>query len=84
MKIDLKKLKEIEAQFCTPQQLPGDILISADLSLFTLQKMMKVVLEYNEASYRHAPTNVQLALETLKTLGIIIEEPSVSVQQLNS
>jgi len=84
MKIDFRKLKEIEAQFCTPQQLPGDLQVTTDLSLFTLQRMIKIVLEYNESSYTHAPSNVRLAFETLKSLGIIVEESSISVQQLNS
>jgi len=84
MKIDFQKLKETEAQFCTPHQLPGDLQVSADLSLFTLQRMIKVVLEYNESSYTHAPSNVRLAFETLKSLGIIVESPSINVQQLNS
>jgi len=86
MKIDLNKLKQLEATFCTPQSLPGDIQITSDLSLFTLQKMMKIVLEYNDSTYAHATSNVKMAFETLKSLGVIIEDSSVDtkVQQLNS
>lgn len=86
MKIDFQKLKEIEGQFCSSQMLPGNIQITAELSLFTLQRMMKIVLEYNESSYSHAPSNVRLAFETLKSLGIIVEEAGITlpVQQLNS
>jgi len=86
MKVDFKKLKEIEMQFCTPQQLPGDLQVTAELSLFTLQRMMKVVLEYNESSYSHASSNVKLAFDTLKSLGIIVESDSIDTKviQLNS
>ena len=85
-KIDLKKIKELEVTYCTTQSLPGDINITSDLSLYTLQRMMRIVLDYDNSSYSCAPENVKLAFETLKSLGVIVEEgkTDAKIQQLNS
>jgi hypothetical protein len=50
--------------------------------------MLKVVLDFSDTSYKLAPNNVQLALNTLKDLKIIVETTETTenakVQQLNS
>jgi hypothetical protein len=86
MKIDLEKLKEVELKYGSPAVLPGDIHISNELSLFTLQQMVKIVLDYNESTYLYATSNVKLAFETLKSLGVIVEDipTEPKIQQLNS
>lgn len=86
MKLDLEKLQEVSMKFSNQINLPGGLSIDNSLTQFALQTMLRVTLEYNESTYSHAPTNVKLAFETLRGLGIIVfEEPDASkVQQLNS
>lgn len=74
MKIDLKQLAKLEKQY----------RFDNPVALNTLQSMVDIVLQYNEASYALAPNNVELALTTLKELGVITYEASLSAQQLNS
>jgi hypothetical protein len=85
MKIDLKKLKEIESQ-CVLDQPPTNMPVPADLSLFALKKTVDIVLSYsgNIISYENAPINVKIAIQTLKSLGVLVEEYSPKTQQLNS
>jgi len=85
MKIDLKKLQEVSLQFQF-KNLPGELEIENTVAQFTLHKMVEVVLNYDESSYGHAPSNVKMAFETLLDLGIIKLDDAVEpkVQQLNS
>ena len=76
LKIDFEKLKNVQ-RFNTET-----------LSLFTIEHMLRVVLDFSDTSYKLAPNNVQLALNTLKDLQIIVEIPETNknteVKQLNS
>jgi hypothetical protein len=74
MKVNLKKLKEIEKEY-QEQELPAH----------TLRLMLSQVLAFGDTSYKLAPNNIQLAISTLKELGILTEMDIVKpVQQLNS
>jgi hypothetical protein len=85
MKIDLDKLQQLSIKYASQANLPGGLSIDNSLTQYALQTMLKVTLEYNESSYGHAPTNVKLAFETLKGLGVIIlEELDKKPIQLNS
>jgi hypothetical protein len=77
MRIDLKKLAAIEASMC----LDGT---TSTTSLFALQEMLRLVLQYKETGYQLATTNVKMAYDTLKQLGVIKDTPNKEVQQLNS
>jgi hypothetical protein len=84
MKLDLEKLQELSMKFSN-RALPGGLTIDNSLTQYAIQTMLKVTLEYNESSYSHAPTNVKLAFETLRDLGVIVfVEPDVKPQHLNS
>ena len=76
LKIDFERLKVIQ------NKNAGTLLLQ------TLEHMLKVVLNFSETSYKLAPNNVQLALNTLKDLKIIVETTETTenakVQQLNS
>lgn len=72
MKLDLKQVAKLEKQYRYDNPVAAN----------TLQTMIDIVLGYSENSYKLAPNNVQLALTTLKELGIIKE--GNEVQQLNS
>lgn len=73
LKIDFERLKDV-------QKFNDD-----ELSKHTLQGMLSVVLNFSDTSYKLAPNNVQLALNTLKDLKIIVETAEkLEVQQLNS
>lgn len=74
MKIDLKQLSKLEKQY----------RFDNPVALNTLQTMVDIVLHYNEATYSTATENVKLALTSLKELGVITYEASLSAQQLNS
>ncbi len=73
MKIDIEQLRKIEKEYCE------------EISLYSLKQMVGNVLGYNESSYKLAPNNVKVSIETLKELKILvgdIEKPEA--QQLNS
>lgn len=63
MKINLKKLKEVEEEY-KEHNLPN----------YTLHLMISQVIAYGEAPYTLAPNNIVLAINTLKELGIIDAE----------
>lgn len=73
MKINLKQVAKLEKQFCYENPVAFN----------TLQKMIELVLSYNDTSYATAPDNVKLAFITLKELEVITE-PVTDVIQLNS
>jgi hypothetical protein len=74
MKIDLKKLKEVEKEY-EQQELPS----------YTLRLMLSQVISFGDTSYILAPNNIRLAISTLKELGILTEMDVIKpVQQLNS
>lgn len=76
LKIDFQKLRMIQIEN------------SEAISLQTLQSMLLVVLNFSDTSFKLAPNNVQLALNTLKDLGVIVETTETTknsdVRQLNS
>ena len=74
LKIDFERLKNVQKKN------------SESVSLQTLEHILKIVLNFSDTSYKLAPNNVQLALNTLKDLKVIVEESSEKpeVQQLNS
>ena len=63
MKIDLKRLKEVEESFETKE-----------LSSYALKSMVSSVLEYDRASSNICPTHVQIAINTLSELRILISD----------
>jgi hypothetical protein len=71
MKINLKRVKELERTYC-----------DSPVSINTLQEMISLVLRFQEAPMNLATNNVSMALETLKDLGVIVDESKIS--QLNS
>ena len=74
MKIDLKKLQEIERKYQ-----------AGELPIHTIRLMLSQVIAFGDAPYKLAPNNIQLAISTLKELGILTEMESVKpVEQLNS
>ena len=74
MKLDLKKLQEVERTY-EEQELPAH----------TIRLMLSQVLAFGDTSYKLAPNNIQLAISTLKELGILTEMDVIKpVQQLNS
>lgn len=74
MKLDLKKLQEVERAY-EEQELPAH----------TIRLMLSQVLAFGDTSYKLAPNNIQLAISTLKELGILTEMDVIKpVQQLNS
>lgn len=73
LKIDFEKLRAVQKRNCET------------VSLSALENMLMIVLNFSDTSYKLAPNNVQLALNTLKDLKIIVETPETpEVQQLNS
>ena len=84
MKIDFKKLRQIEVEYCTSMNMPGNINISNDMSRETLSNMMNLILSYEGGSYSRGPLNVKLAYNTLKDLGIIMDDSKIKPEQLNS
>jgi len=74
MKINLKKLQKIESSY-----------VENPVCKSSLQLMVDLVFNYKESgNYKLAPANVQIALTTLKELGVIIDTEEKNVQQLNS
>jgi hypothetical protein len=86
MKLNLAKLQQVALQYTNQSSINGMPTIDNSLTQFALETMIRVTLEYNESSYGHAPTNVKLAFETLKDLGIIVLDEIIQTkpQQLNS
>jgi hypothetical protein len=75
MKIDLKQLQRIERSY-----------LHDEVTLSSLKQMIINVLNYNESSYKTAPNNITIAIETLSELKIIIsdDEYTPPIQPLNS
>ena len=74
MKINLKKLQKVEIGYADNPVCKN-----------SLQTMVDLVFHYQETgNYKLAPANVQIALTTLKELGILIDQEAKEVQQLNS
>ena len=63
MIINFNKLEKLEKSFD-----------SNAVSEETLLLMIETVLKFDDTSYILAPDNVKLALNTLKKLGILVEE----------
>jgi hypothetical protein len=74
MKLDLQKLAQVEKTYS-----------EGVLSHNALNSMISQVIAFEDTSYKLAPNNIQLAINTLKELGILIEtEPEKPKQHLNS
>ena len=75
MKIDFKQLAKIEKQY----QLSDN-----PISLNTLQSMVDQVIAYNTNSILSKEGNIALSVETLKDLGILMNDNQKDVQMLKS
>jgi hypothetical protein len=79
MKIDFKQLAKLEKQYKMNDN---------HVTLNTLQSMVDQVMAYNPndtGSFLSREGNITLAIETLKELGVLKDEPAAQkVIQLNS
>ena len=75
MKINFKKLKDIEKEY-----------ENSKLSIDTLNLMLHTVLTFQDNSYRLAPNNVKTAINTLIELDIFLTDENYkpTIQQINS
>lgn len=75
MKINLKKLAEVEKKYA-----------ESGVSIDVLRLMVSNALNFQDTSYLMAPSNIKTSINTLIDLKILVEDAKLDppVQQLNS
>jgi len=73
MKLNLKKIKEIELEYQ-----------SSPISIITLQNLINMVASSSQDGAYLKTSAYKLALNTLQELGVIVESESKKIEQLNS